>query len=354
MASQFFLENDIFDMSFDKRVAEFEEIYLAKFGHFAHPQREAARKKAVELLNKNKEALEAIGHEIVKNCEEGLKKMGPVAAAEFIKKQAQSLVARQVLNATVRGGADQFGRRMAVVVADESIRLAAAQFGARGAEAGVQAAVEGAAPQFLANAGKMAMLVPGLSAAVGQAVAEHVTGQMGIENHHAKNSIAVGGAVAGGAAAGAVIGGPPGAAVGAVVGVAGWGIGKVIDASIASGLGIVGGPDDNWAYLKIGQIDREVCFSTYNKRDTVYFKSYWNEYRRNDHKEFNISAGQGQRDDFQLTVYKGNTSIAHFQKVYYRDMIFVAKNKKGKLAVAHGKGELWEGEASNVIIKTDD
>ena len=209
---------------------------------------------------------------------------------------------------------------------------------------GAHAAVNG-----IRLSGAVGALVPGICAAVGQAAAEKFSDAVGIEDYRIKNGISIAGGMAAGAGAGALVGGPVGAAVGAGVGAAGWVIGKTIDAITISGLGF-GGPDDNWCYITTGTVDGQVCFGTYGAADTVYFKTFWNEYRGSDCHMFHMSAGQSQSGDFQLCVWdQDNNVVHHLNKVFHRDFIHCGK-ANGRHYVAHGKGELWGSGGGAVDI----
>ena len=336
------LTDEVFALSKDEREIAFEELYLIKFGRLAHPAREAARLDVLQKIKDNKDLAseflngilqEADKNDVLKNV---VIKGANVVSDAGMAHALNALVSKEIIKATVKGGVDQLGRRGAVVVIEQGGGLAAAQ-GAHAAFNGVK------------MAGRVGALFPSISAVIGQTIAEKVTEECGITNYHAKNCIAIGGAVGGGAAAGALIGGPPGAAAGAAIGAVSWGIGKTFDALYTSGLGMKG-PSDNWAYVKTGKVKGKICIGTYGPSDTMYWKTYWNEYRESNCEMFVISAGQGQAKSFQLCVWdEHNHVVKHFNEVYYRDFIHVG-TKDGKICVAHGKGEKWESSAGSIEL----
>ena len=336
------LTDEVFALNKDEREMAFEELYLIKFGRLAHPQREAARLDVLQKIKDNEDLTteflsgilkEADKNDVLKNV---VIKGANVVSDAGMAHALNAFVSKEIIKATVKGGADQLGRRGAVVVIEQGGGLAAAQ-GAHAAFNGVK------------MAGKMGALFPSISSVIGQSIAEKVTEECGITNYHAKNCIAVGGAVGGGAAAGFMVGGPPGAAAGAAIGVVSWGIGKTFDALYTSGLGIKG-PKDNMAYIKTGQLKGQICFGTYGSSDTMYWKTYWNEYRKSNCDMFEMSAGQGQEKSFQLCIWDDkNAVVKHFNEVYYRDFIHVG-TKEGHICVAHGKGEKWGSAAGSIDV----
>ena len=64
-------------------------------------------------------------------------------------------------------------------------------------------------------------------------------------------------------------------------------------------------PMDNWCYCEIGSLESsgtKLCFGTYNSSDTLYWKTYWNEYK-NQNSNWVMSAGQPQDGSFQLCIW---------------------------------------------------
>lgn len=328
------LSDDIFDIDGEERQAVFEELYFFKFGRLAHSGREAARLEAMEKIKNSKELGNEVVNFLAEHGSDAAKQALKTGSDAAIANMVNTLVAREVVKGTVKGAVDQFGRRGAVFAIEQGGNLAAAQ--------GAHAAVNG-----IKVAGKIAAFIPGISAAIGQVIAEKCTEFAGIENYHAKNCIGVGGAMAGGAAAGGVIGNLPGAAAGAAIGAAGWLVGKGIDAIVAA----MPGPSDNWCYIKTGNVDGKICTGTYSPNDTLYWKTYWNEYRRSNCDEYVMSGGQGKAKSFQLTVWdRNNKVVTHLNNVYYRDLVHIGKNNHGQLCVAHAKGENWGSSAGSVDI----
>ena len=328
------LSGDIFNIDGDERQAVFEELYFFKFGRLAHPGREAVRKETMEKIKIIKELGKEVTDFLAEHGGDAAKKALKTGSDAVIANMVNNLVAREVVKGTVKGAVDQFGRRGAVFAIEQGENMTAAQ--------GAHAAVNG-----IKVAGKIGAFIPGISAAIGQPIAEKCTEFAGIENHHAKNCLDVGGAVAGGAGAGAIIGGLPGAAAGAVVGVGGWLIGKGIDAIVAT----FPGSSENWCYVKTGNVDGKICTGTYSANNTMYWKTYWNEYRGSNCDEYVMSAGQGREKSFQLTVWdRNNEVVTHLKNVYHRDLVHIGKKDNGQLCVAHGKGEKWESSAGSVDI----
>ena len=309
------LSDDIFNINGDERQAVFEELYFFKFARLAHPGREAVRKETMEKIKNNEKLGKEVRDFLVEHGGDAAKKALKTGSDAVI---VNSLVAKEVVKGTVKGAVDQFGRRGAVFAIQQGGNLAAAQ--------GAHAAVNG-----IKVAGRIGAFIPGISAAVGQLIAEKGADYAGIENHHAKNVIGIAGAAAGG-----VVGNLPGAAAGGAIGVAGWCVGKGIDATAAA----MPGPNDNWCYIKTGNVDGKVCTGTYSPNDTMYWKAYWNEYRGSNCDEYVMSAGQKREKSFQLTVWDHNNKVVtHLKNVYYRDLVHIGKNSHCQLCVAHGKGE---------------
>ena len=107
----------------------------------------------------------------------------------------------------------------------------------------------------------------------------------------------MGGAVAFGAAAGGFIGSGPGAAGGAAMAVAVVSTSKLVDAIVSTRLGFAG-PDDNWIHCETGFCDcKQICFGTYKKGDSWYWKTYWTKYVKGS-QTWIMSAGQAKDTSF--------------------------------------------------------
>jgi hypothetical protein len=345
------LSDGIFEFQDDERIAEFEEMYYFKFGQFAHPEREEARQHALSTIKSSEALQNEFLVEIKKYAEEhgdeaiqmAINQGAKQGANKFIVTPAlysvlNTVVAKEVVKGTVKSTVNQAGRRGAVFAVEQTAGMAAGQ--------GAHFAIEGS----VKVAGKIGAFLPGISAAIGQALAEKISDAAGVTNHHLKNTISVAGGAAGGAAVGAMVGGPIGAAAGAAIGVVGWGIGKGIDALITSKLGFKG-PNENWAFVTTGNVDDKVCIATYGSSDTLYLVTHSTEYRGSNCDQYVMSAGQGQKASFQLCAWdKDSNVIQHLNKVYHRDFIHVGKNDNNQQCLAHGKGELWGNGAGTVDV----
>ena len=238
---------------------------------------------------------------------------GQTAASKAMVSGVNRLVAQEVVKCTVGGAVREGGRRGAVFAVQETAGLAAAR----------------RANVALTGAKVATSLGPAISAVVGEQVARFAGDKLGVTNYHAKNALNVGGGILGGAVASAFVGGPSGAVAGVGIGVVNWGVGEAISAIART----TKGPNDNWCYCEIGSSGdsrTELCFGTYNSSDTLYWKTYWNEYKRQN-SNWIMSAQDG---SFQLCIWEGRTVIKHFDVVYYRDRIRVVK-KRGTYYVVH-------------------
>ena len=307
-----------------ERDALWEEYYFTKWGMLANRTRQSIMEafwndpgvaKIDELLKDN---------EVYRQM---IKTSGQAAASKAMVSAVNRLVAQEVVKSTIGGAVREGGRRGAVFAIQETAGLAAAR-GANVAITGVKAA---------------ASLGPAISSVVGEQVARFAGKKLGVTNHHAKNALNVGGGIVGGAIAGACVGGPIGALAGAGVGVVNWGVGEAVSALART----TKGPNDNWCYCEIGSLEgggTQLCFGTYNSSDTMYWKTYWNEYKKQN-SNWVMSAGQPQDGPFQLCIWVGSKVIKHLDVVYYRDRIRVVK-RRGTYYVVHCKGQFHPGEES--------
>lgn len=335
------ITRDVLDLDEDGRTAAFEEIYLFKFGRLAHPGREEARKDILKRIQHEPNLREEIENFVWEHADDAIRKTLGTSQGIVMGHMVNIFVADQIVRGTVKGAVDQFGRRGAVFAIEQTSGMAAAQ--------GAHAAFNG-----LKLVGKVGTLVPGLSAAIGQAIAEKVVSYAGIENCHLQNCIEIGGSIGGGVAAGALVGGPAGAAAGAAIGALGWAGGKVIDGLINSKLGFKG-PQDNWCYIQTGEVNGNVCTGTYAATDSMYWKANWIEYRGSNCEMYEMSAGQAKQESFQLTVWDETKKVVtHIKNVYHRDFIFISENFGGKLYVAHGKGEYHYDQAGKIDLHSYD
>lgn len=172
------LSDDIFNIDGDERQAVFEELYFFKFGRLAHPGREAVRKETMEKIKIIKELGKEVTDFLAEHGGDAAKKALKTGSDAVIANMVNNLVAREVVKGTVKGAVDQFGRRGAVFAIEQGENMTAAQ--------GAHAAVNG-----IKVAGKIGAFIPGISAAIGQPIAEKCTEFAGIENHHAKNCLDV-------------------------------------------------------------------------------------------------------------------------------------------------------------------
>ena len=359
------LTDEIFDMNEDARSAAFEMLYAYKFNRLAHREREESRIemiKKIENDNELKKEFIAWGEKnqlLLQITKMVVNEAKNKAADKLISYALNAYIEQEIIKSTTISGPNfagkgvQFGTRLVRVN-----HVIDAAEGARAAFTGVKVLSKPAGKagtKFLGKttgklAAKAGSFIPGISAALGETLARKISNAAGVENHHAKNVIAVGGAVAGGAAAGAIVGGPVGAAVGGAAGIASWGIGVTIDALYTSGLGRKG-PNNNWVYIDTGKIDGNVGFLTYSLTDTIYAQNYWQEYRSADTCVFFMSAGNAQNEGFQVSVRdRQDREIVNLKKVYYRDFIHVGKNIRGAVMVAHAKGELWGNSGGKVDL----
>ena len=352
-------------MNEDERSAAFEMLYAYKFNRLAHSEREESRIEMIKKIENDNE----LKKEFIVWGEKNqlLRQITKMVVSEAKNKAADKLISyalnayieQEIIKSTTilgpnfAGKGVQFGTRLVRVN-----HVIDAAEGARAAFAGVKVLSKPAGKagtKFLGKttgklAAKAGSFIPGISAALGETLARKISNAAGVENHHAKNVIAVGGAVAGGAAAGAIVGGPVGAAVGGAAGIASWGIGVTIDALYTSGLGRKG-PNNNWVYIDTGKIDGNVGFLTYSLTDTIYAQNYCQEYRSADACVFFMSAGNAQNEGFQVSVRdRQDREIVNLKKVYYRDFIHVGKNIRGAVMVAHAKGELWGNSGGKVDL----
>jgi len=316
----------------DKRTAAFEMYYYSKFGRFANEGRQGALKKALSRIQNSKNAQKELANIIAAGQSEMISTGSNALSNAAMGYAANYAVAYGVVQSTVSTGIKQGGRRAAIIVAEETASLAVGR--------GAHAALNG-----IATTGVLTSVGPNIGAAIGQGIGDAIASGLNVENYHAKNSLGAGGSIAGGAVAGAIVGGPIGAGAGAALGAVSWGIGKSISAITNTRLGIKG-PNDNWCYVKTGNVSGKVSIGTYTASDTMYWSTYWNEYRGSDCKEFVMSAGQSTNGSFQVSIWDRNDkSVADFKYVYYRDFVWVHDGH-----AIHCKGELHGKDAGKCVV----
>jgi len=227
------------------------------------------------------------------------------------------VVAMQIVkNTIVMKAGGEAGRRGAIILIESTASMAASQ----GASVAFQA---------LANP------VVGISSAVAEMVAGKVVEALGVSDKRIEVAAGAGASVLAGAMAGAAVGGPIGALAGAGVGAVSVAIGQGIQAMCRIGTG----PNDNWAYIETGDIKgKKVCFGSYAGSDKIYWSTYTSEYKRKSGEQAIISAGQGVKASFQLCVWFGG-SYKHLDAVFYRDLIHIDVDDKGKGWLIHCAGE---------------
>ena len=340
----------------DARTMSFELYYFGRFGRLANPGRQAAYEKALQNVKNDKNSQkelaslitdgaanlpEDVKDRLFEKIENGIKRIDikaqgiKIGGKYLISTTAMSYaanyaVAASVVNGTVSQGISYGGRRAAVFAIEQTSHMAMAQGG--------HAALNG-----LKLAGKAGTFLPGLSAAVGELIGDAIANYSGITNYHTKNCLGAGGSIAGGAAAGACVGGPVGAGAGAVLGAVSWGVGKIISGLANTKLGIKG-PNDNWCFVQTGSINGKYCIGTYCPGDSMYWCTYWKEYKRSYCSEYVMSAGQAKNSSFQVCVWNSkNKVIKHINHVFYRDFIWVHEGW-----VIHCKGEHHGRDAGKV------
>ncbi|CAD8075594.1 unnamed protein product [Paramecium sonneborni] len=317
-----------------ERNAVWNMMYFEKWGHFPSKNLQSLYEKFLndknfgvlvdELLNQLRKAGEKLDNITSQDILSVTSQAGKTASIGAIGKSLNYLVARETVKASIGGGVTQGGKRMAIVAIEQTATRAAAQGGA-------------VAFKVLGSFGV------GIASAVGEFAAGTIAEQFGFKDKRIENAAALLGAIGAGALAGAFVGGPVGAAAGAGVGAVSFAVGQTFGALARTGWG----PADNWVYYETHDA-HNMCFGSYASDDKMYWKTYCNKYPDANSKGDCFSAGQGQDRSFQVTVWEGNTTKAHHQEVFYRDLI-KASRINGRLIIVHCRGGFSPYAGSTVI-----
>lgn len=203
--------------------------------------------------------------------------------------------------------------------------------------------------------GNWAQFTTSIGIAIATTTAEIAAGKVasyyGFENKQIEAAAGFLAGVAAGAALGAA-GGPLGAAGGAITAASVLTTGQVIEAMWRSGLGYHGS-QANWVFAETGYVgasvvpNQQVTFYSYGGSDKLYAVAYDRRYFGDYHHEA-FSAGQKQNDAFQVQVVSRAGTIGHFNRVWYKDRIRVAKSGPNQLCAVHCGGELSNSPATCV------
>merc|ERR1712107_24718 len=187
---------------------------------------------------------------------------------------------------------------------------------------------------------------------VAQIAAGAIMDYFGLEN---RQILAVTGLVAS-LGSGALIGswlGPIGAAGGAAMGAGYWSVSQAVNALFRIGQG----PAWNWVYIETGYVgqktekrDERIYFYSYNKSDMLYWIAYDRKYLASFEDDC-FSAGQAVDDFFQVEVETDTSNAAHFNEVWHRDLIRVAKSDANEICTMHCHGEYWQSSAGLCVKK---
>jgi len=116
---------------------------------------------------------------------------------------------------------------------------------------------------------------------------------------------------------------------------------------------------DNWCFCQVGDIEPRdsLCFTSYSSKDFLQVKGYRTHYVKTG-AEMTLNAGNNPEVPFKVTVWCKLEKPGFFKKwkalktlnyVYYRDVVRVAKDKSGSLAVVHCKGKLHGGNGAGDV-----